>query len=143
MRRQFGRDDRRVAMDLGRAWRDQPDDPLDLGASSRTSVSTRPSPRIDAQRTVGIDHDLDDARIGQRGGDRRPHGGAQHGAAALGRTVSAPVGITTCLHRFGRVRRARAWRSAGRPGRRRLETVAPDRAAAASASGSGAVTVSW
>ena len=37
---------------------------------------------VDPQATVGIEHHLDDARIFQIGGDRRPEGGAQHARAA-------------------------------------------------------------
>src|SRR6185437_1509050 len=41
-----------------------------------------PRQTIDPQATVGIEHHLDDARIFQVGGDRRPERGAQHARAA-------------------------------------------------------------
>ena len=52
-----------------------------------------PSPRLDAafaktvetQHAVGVDHDLDDERIGERSGDCRSHGGLQHRTAAASR----------------------------------------------------------
>ena len=38
---------------------------------------------VETHHAIRIDHTLGDKRIGQRGGDSRPHGGAQHGAATV------------------------------------------------------------
>lgn len=66
----------------------QPDDPLDLGRIElHVRVDTALAEDIDAQRAVGIDHNLDHPRVGERGGNRRPHRGAQHRAAALRRNT--------------------------------------------------------
>src|SRR3546814_11087455 len=64
---------------------DLADDPLDLRRLHPDfgigSTLTEP---VQAKRPVRIDHDLDDAGIGQRRGDRRPHRRAQHRAPTVG-----------------------------------------------------------
>src|SRR3546814_12032900 len=64
---------------------DEADDPLDLRRLHPDfgigSTLTEP---VQAKRPVRIDHDLDDAGIGQRRGDRRPHRRAQHRAPTVG-----------------------------------------------------------
>ena len=86
--RQLGRDHRRVRD--GTSWRDmardQPDDPFDLGGAEPLAVYRRVRRQaVDPEPAVGIDHHLDHRRIGERRGDRRPHGGAQHGPLAVER----------------------------------------------------------
>ena len=81
-----------------------------------TLAADRASPRVDAalaepvepQAPVGVDHDLDDRGIGERGGDRRPHGGAQHRAAAAQRTGCDQL-IARRLTMLGAACQAFAW----------------------------------
>src|SRR5262249_36514509 len=84
MRRQFGRDDRCGAMDLSAGMaRDETDDSLDLvRREPHIGIDTAFSQQVEPQRAVGIDHDLEYARIAERGGDSRPHGGREQGPAA-------------------------------------------------------------
>ena len=86
VRRQLGADDRRGAVYLGAGVaRHQPDDPLDLRRIQHLAgIAASLAQPVEAQGTVGIDHDLDDVRLGEGGGDRRPHGGAEHRALASG-----------------------------------------------------------
>ena len=79
---------------------DEADDALGILRRDCACRSPRsPAPAVEPQRAVGIEHDLDDLGIVERGRDRRPHGGAQHadlaveqsGAAADG----AQVGVMT------------------------------------------------
>src|SRR3546814_20831300 len=43
---------------------------------------------VDPELAIGIDHHLDDGGIAKRLRDHRPHGGFEHGAAALFRCVA-------------------------------------------------------
>jgi hypothetical protein len=70
---------------------DQPDDPFGLGRlAQEAGIDASLAQPVEPEPPVGIDHDLDHQRIGQRIGDRWPHGAAQHGAAALGRSIGLP-----------------------------------------------------
>src|SRR5690606_2973627 len=82
LRRQLGADDRSARMDLAaRVAGDEADDPLDLRGPEPDAGVAAPLPQpVEPQRTVGVDHDLDDRRIVERRRDRRPHGAAQHRA---------------------------------------------------------------
>src|SRR5579871_2997353 len=72
-------------MDFGTGVRgDKADDPLDLGGlHADLGIGSAFAEPVQPERAVGIDHDLDDAGIGQSLGDRRPHRGAQHGTTAV------------------------------------------------------------
>src|SRR3546814_4865579 len=72
MRRQFGRDDGPVGMDLAaRMGSDQADDSFDLrGIDTNIGIDAPFAQYVDTQRAVRVDHHLDDARIGQGGFDR-------------------------------------------------------------------------
>src|SRR3546814_2513383 len=73
--------------------RHQTDDPLDLGRlEPLTGIDPALAEPVETQAAIRIDHHLDDRRVGERGADRRPHGGAQHGplaSPALGMAVVA------------------------------------------------------
>ena len=72
-------------MNLGtRMAGDETDDPLDLGRIEPLAcIDPALAEDVETERPVGVDHDLDDARVGECGGDRRTHGGAKHGAATI------------------------------------------------------------
>src|SRR3546814_9007434 len=76
--------------------RHQPDDPLDLGRlEPLTGIDPALAEPVETQAAIRIDHHLDDRRVVERGADRRPHGGAQHGPLArpaLGMAVVAAHG---------------------------------------------------
>jgi len=62
---------------------DETDNPFNvLRRHSHAGVGAAFTQPIQPQRTIRIDHDLDDHGIGQCFGDRRPHRRAQHGAAS-------------------------------------------------------------
>ena len=63
---------------------DQADDAFGVGCGEREArrLASR-AEAVEPQRTVGIEEDLDDLRILQRGGDGRPHRRAQHARAAI------------------------------------------------------------
>src|SRR3546814_2353867 len=122
---------------------DQADDAFDLGAiDPDVRIDAAFAQYIDAQRTIGIDHHLDDARIGKRGGDCRPHRRAQHRAAAFARNRGAahPASPSTCAAVSVRLPPT-IWRPSW--AMKRSNRSLPTERAALSASGSGAVTVSW
>src|SRR3546814_14125041 len=88
MRRQFGRDDGPVGMDLAaRMGSDQADDSFDLrGIDTNIGIDAHFAQYVDTQRAVRVDHHLDDARIGPGRFERRYHRLAQHRSADPGRT---------------------------------------------------------
>ena len=146
MRRQLGRDDRRPGMDFGPAVTgDQADDPLDLrGIVADLSVGPPLTEPVEPQQAIGIDHHLDDQRVGERGGDGRSHRGAQHRAATargdgIGNGVHdgapAPAASPSV-----RVPAASCRPTCATNASKRSRPIAR---AALSESGSGAVTVSW
>ena len=67
---------------------DQADDALGLGAADALAgVLAADRGPLDPQPAVGVDHHLDHGRVGERRGDGRPEGGAQHLPAAALRLV--------------------------------------------------------
>jgi hypothetical protein len=63
--------------------RDEPHDPFGVcWRDAATGVFEAARQPVDPQATVGIEHHLDDGRIFQVGGDRRPERGTQHARAA-------------------------------------------------------------
>jgi hypothetical protein len=85
MGRQFRRDDRPISMDLGAGMaRDEAYDPLDLvRLDPDAGVDATFTQAVEPERAVGIDHDFDDLGVCKRERYVRPHGGAQHPAAAV------------------------------------------------------------
>ena len=58
---------------------DEADDALGLGGTEALAGEPAADGRpLDPQLAVGVDHDLDHGRIGERRGNGRPEGGAQH-----------------------------------------------------------------
>ena len=63
--------------------RDEPDDPFGISrADTAASILQSARQPVDPQPAVGIEHDLDDARIFEIAGDRGAERGAQHARAA-------------------------------------------------------------
>ena len=63
--------------------RDQTDDALAVGRrQSLARVGKAFTEPVDPEAPVGIEHDFDDGRVGEPGGDRRAERGAQHTRAA-------------------------------------------------------------
>lgn len=84
-RGQFGTDDGIVGMDFGADMRsDETDDPLGFRRSQgQAGIHPPLAQPVETQTSVGIDHHLDNQRIGQRRRDNRTHGSAQHGATTI------------------------------------------------------------
>ena len=61
---------------------DEPHDALGIGGrDAETSVLEAARQPVDPESTVGVEHHLDDARIFEIAGNRRPQRGAQHACA--------------------------------------------------------------
>ena len=82
--RQLGRHARRAGMDLGTDMMgDQANDALGVGRRDPVAgILEAAGKAVDPEPAVGIEHDLDDARIFQMSGDQRAERGAQHARAA-------------------------------------------------------------
>ena len=59
--------------------RDETDDPFSVGRREMfAAIGQADIQAIDPQAAVGVEHDLDDGRIGEQVGDRRAQRGPQH-----------------------------------------------------------------
>ena len=81
---QLGRDARRTGMNLDADMvRDEANDAFGIGrGDAAAGVLKAARQPVDPEPTVGVQHHLDDARIFEIAGDRRPKRGAQHARAA-------------------------------------------------------------
>jgi hypothetical protein len=103
MRRQFRRDDRRVGMRLApRMAGDQPDDPFGLGRLAQEAGIDAPLAQpVEPERPSGLT--MISTTSGSPAHRRwRPHGAAQHGAAALGRVCRPSLMPPSSIGGFGR-----------------------------------------
>ncbi len=122
---------------------DEADDPLDLrGLEPEAGIPAAAPEAVEPEPTVGIDHDLDDLGVGERGRDRRPHRRAEHRAAAGGGKRLAH-GRRAAL--AGAPPSVRVLPAIASPTRatKALKRSRPTARAASSPSASGACTVSW
>ena len=78
--RQLGGDDRRLVVHLAPHVRGhQADDAFRFDRlDALAGVAAAAASLVEPEPAVGIDHHLDDARVGERGGDGRTEGCAQH-----------------------------------------------------------------
>ena len=81
---QLRRHPRRTGMDLRADMvRDETDDALSVrGGEALARVGQPAGQPVDPEPPVGVQHNLDDVRVFEEGGDRRSEGRAQHARAA-------------------------------------------------------------